>query len=88
MSTVAKKPSNLRANVMPTDGYVLTIDGKLKTRYETEQDAAAEGAKLKQRFPVIQVSVYDAAKGVYTPVAVPEAVSPTASAPADPAPNS
>ena len=73
MAEEAKKPVNMRANARPTDGYVLTVDGKLKARYETEQDAAAEGAKLKQRFPVIQISVYDAAKDVHTPVALPEA---------------
>jgi hypothetical protein len=70
MSEDAKKPVNMRANAKPSDGYVLTVDGKLKVRYETAKDAAAEGAKLKQRFPVIQVAVYDAAENVYTPVAL------------------
>ena len=54
MAEDAKKPVQIRADALPTDGYILTVDGKLKTRYETEQDAAAEAAKLKQRFPVIQ----------------------------------
>jgi hypothetical protein len=71
MSDETKRPTNLRANVMPTDGYVLTIDGKLKARYETEMEATAEGSKLKQRFPVIQVAVYDAAGRIYTPVDLP-----------------
>ena len=68
MAEDAKKLAQVRADAIPTDGYILTVDGKLKTRYETEQDAAAEAAKLKQRFPVIQVSVYDAAAGTYTAV--------------------
>lgn len=68
MAENAKKPAQIRADAIPTDGYILTVDGKLKTRYETEQDAAAEAAKLKQRFPVIQVSVYDAAARLYTTV--------------------
>jgi hypothetical protein len=68
MAEDAKKPAQVRADAIPTDGYILTVDGKLKTRYETEQDAATEAAKLKQRFPVIQVSVYDAAAGAYTAV--------------------
>ena len=63
-----RRPAQIRADAIPTDGYILTVDGKLKTRYETEQDAATEAAKLKQRFPVIQVSVYDAAAGTYTAV--------------------
>jgi hypothetical protein len=68
MAEDAKKPAQVRADAIPTDGYILTVDGKLKTRYETEQDATTEAAKLKQRFPVIQVSVYDAAAGTYTAV--------------------
>lgn len=63
-----KKPQNLRANAMPIDGFVLSVDGKLKTRYESSQDAATAAAKLKQSFPVIQVAIYDAAARVYTPV--------------------
>ena len=68
MTEDKKKPAPVRADAIPTDGYILTVDGKLKTRYETAQDAATEAAKLKQRFPVIQVSVYDAAAGTYTAV--------------------
>lgn len=63
-----KKPANLRANAMPTDGFVLAVDGKLKARYETAKEAMTAGAKLKQSFPVIQVAVYDAAARKYTPV--------------------
>jgi hypothetical protein len=68
MSQHTLKPENLRANAVPTDGYVLSVDGKLKAQYETANEAAAEGSKLKQRFPMIQVAVYDAAKRTYTPV--------------------
>jgi hypothetical protein len=67
-----KKPANLRANAMPVDGYVLSIDGKLKKRYDTSEAAMAAGAKLKQDFPVIQIAVFDAAARSYTPVALPE----------------
>jgi hypothetical protein len=63
-----KKPANLRADVMPTDGYLLSVDGKLKKRFETVDEAVAEGAKLKQSFPMIQVAIYDAAARVSTPV--------------------
>jgi hypothetical protein len=63
-----KKPANLRANAMPVDGYVLSVDGKLKMRYESAKDANAAGTKLKQSYPVIQVAVYDATERNYTPV--------------------
>ena len=75
MAQEVKRPTNPPANTRPTEGYVLTIDGKLKTRYETEKDAAAEAAKLKERFPVIQISVYDAAKDVHIPVGSTEAAA-------------
>ena len=64
----SKKPGNLPANVMPTGGFVLSVDGKLKTQYESENAAMAAGTKLKQSYPVIQVSVYDANARVYRPV--------------------
>ncbi len=67
-----KQPSNLRADVMPSDGYVLSIDGKLKTRFDNSEDAMTAGLKLKQKYPVIQVMVFDAAARIYTPVALPE----------------
>lgn len=67
-----KKPANLRANAMPIDGFVLSVDGKLKKRYETSEEAVTAGSKLKQDFPVVQVAVYDASERVYTPVALQE----------------
>lgn len=68
MSRDTMKPKNLPANAMPPDGYVLTVDGKPKTRYETQAEALAAGSKLKQKFPVIRVSVFEAVERVYTPV--------------------
>jgi hypothetical protein len=68
MSEVAKQPANTRADAIPTSGYVLSIDGKLKARYETSKEAMAAAEKLKQSFPVIHVEVYDAAEKKYTPV--------------------
>ena len=68
MSEDTKQPTNLRANALPTDGYVLSIDGKLKARYETSKEAMTAASKLKQSFPVIHVEVYDATERVYTPV--------------------
>lgn len=53
MTKAATKPANLRANAMPTDGYVLVVDGKLKTRFDSSEDAMTAGTKLKQSFPVI-----------------------------------
>lgn len=67
-----ERPGNLRADVMPNDGYVLSVDGKLKTRYQTFEEAMAAGLKLKQTYPVIQVAIFDATARSYVPVALPE----------------
>ena len=67
-----ERPKNPRADVMPDDGYVLAVDGKFKTRFETSDDAMSAGMKLKQTYPVIQVAIFDATAGSYTPVVLPE----------------
>lgn len=68
MNENTQMPKNLSANVMPSDGYVLTVDGKSKIRYETEAHALAAGAELKHRFPVVRVTVFDPIARVSTPV--------------------
>ena len=68
MTQATKKPANLSVNAMPTDGYVMAVDGKLKARYESERDAMTSASKLKQSYPVLQIAVYDAAKRTYTAV--------------------
>jgi hypothetical protein len=73
-----KRPSNLRANAVPVDGFVLSVDGKFKSRYDTSKDAMAAGTKLKQAYPVIQVAVYDAVGHSYTVVESPGQEKPQA----------
>lgn len=68
MKESEKKQTNLRANARPTDGYVLSVDGKLKQRYETSSEAVSAGEKLKERYPVIQVAIFNAAEQTYTSV--------------------
>jgi len=66
-----KRPTNPRADVMPKEGFVLTVDGKMKAIYETEPEATAAAARLKQHFPVIRVAVYDATAQSYTLLTAP-----------------
>jgi hypothetical protein len=65
------KPAGLRADAMPIDGYVLSVDGKLKARYETSEEATMAASKLKRDYPVIQVAVYDATTRIRTVVETP-----------------
>ena len=54
------RPKNPSANVLPTEGYVLEIDGKFKSEYKTSDAAMKAGLELKKKFPHVQVKVYDA----------------------------
>jgi len=49
-----------RADLAPSHGFVLEIDGRMKKQFETESDARTEALQLKSRFPMLQVKVYDA----------------------------
>jgi hypothetical protein len=68
MRSEGKRPENLAAKAIPTEGYVLSVDGKLKTRYDSAEAAFAAATKLKQSYPVIQAAVYDAVAHTYTTV--------------------
>ncbi|MDA9509280.1 hypothetical protein XI09_32510 [Bradyrhizobium sp. CCBAU 11386] len=57
-----------RADVAPTDGFSLVVDGHFKTRYDSETAAREAGAELLGRFPMLQILVYDAATGVRSPL--------------------
>ena len=71
MISDSRPPENLKANRIPSDGYLLRVDGKFKTRYETAQEAANAGEKLKINFPVVQVAIFDATTRTLTPVELP-----------------
>lgn len=58
----------VRADIPPTDGFVLTVDGHFKTKYETAKAAEEAGRALKAKFDRIQVQIYDAATGIRTPL--------------------
>jgi hypothetical protein len=68
----ATKPKNPRANALPTDGFVLQIDGKFKTEYETAAQATKAGLELKTKYPFLQVIVYDAKERTRTLVGATE----------------
>lgn len=67
-----KRPKNLKANVLPTDGYGLEVDGRVKSQYETAEAAAKAGLELKQKYPQIQVKVFDAKERTRTAVELPQ----------------
>jgi len=66
------RPKNPSANILPSEGYVLEIDGKFKTEYVTSEEASKAGLELKKKFPYIQVKVYGAKERTRTVVELPE----------------
>jgi hypothetical protein len=63
-----KRPRNLRGDAFPVEGFAVTVDGKIKSQYPDLADAMKVGLALKTKFPVIQVTIYDAAAKTRTPV--------------------
>ena len=74
MNKTSEKPAIPRADAMPVDGYVLSVDGKLKTKFETPEAALAMAVKIKQAYPVLHVQVFDAQARSYTPVLLPDPI--------------
>ena len=68
-----KRPRNLRGDALPTEGFALTVDGKIKSQYPALADAMKVALELKRKFPVLQVEVYDAAAKTRTAVELPAA---------------
>jgi hypothetical protein len=46
------------ASELPTTGYALEVDGRLKTEFETKEGARTGAQELKKRFPMLWVKVY------------------------------
>ena len=68
----ATRPKNPPANLPPTEGYALEIDGKIKSEYETSEEAMKAGLELKKKFPQVQVIVCGAKKQTRTLVGMTE----------------
>ena len=66
------RPKNTSASTIPSEGYVLEIDGKLKSEFQTSEAAMKSGLELKKKYPQIQINVYDAKERARTLVALTE----------------
>ena len=45
---------------LPTSGYALEVDGRLKAEFTTRDGARTGAEELKKRFPMLQIRIYDA----------------------------
>jgi hypothetical protein len=66
-----KRPRNLKANLLPTEGYGLEVDGRVKAQYDSAEAATKAGLELKKKYPFIQVYVFDAKERTRTAVVMP-----------------
>jgi len=48
------------ARELPTSGYALEVDGRLKAEFATRDGAKTGAEELKKRFPMLRVRIYDA----------------------------
>ena len=46
------RPKNPSANVLPTEGFVLEIDGKFKSDYKTSADAMKAGSGIEEKISI------------------------------------
>jgi hypothetical protein len=67
-----KRPKNLPANAILTEGYGLEVDGKMKSQHASSDAAFKAGLELKSKFPVVQVKVLDAKAQTRTIVELPK----------------
>ena len=72
MNEPEKRPRNPRGDALPTKGFGVAVDAKIKSEYDTVEAAFKAGLEIKRKFPAVQVIVYDAEKGTRSPVESPE----------------
>jgi hypothetical protein len=64
-----RQPRNAqRADIIPTEGFAMVVDGKLKGNFADEHAARAAGEKLLEKYPMLRVEVYNAETRVRTKV--------------------
>jgi hypothetical protein len=54
-----QQPRNIqRADIVPTIGYAIVVDGHFKTQFSDE--SAAKKKELLSNYPMLQIEIYDA----------------------------
>ena len=62
----AQPRTTTRADLVPTEGFGLEVDGRMKMVFPTLQAALKRAHDLKAEFPMLQIKVYDAAEKTST----------------------
>jgi hypothetical protein len=57
-----QQPRNIqRADIVPTIGYAIVVDGHFKTQFSDESAAKKAAKELLSSYPMLQIEIYDAA---------------------------
>ena len=55
------QPRNIqRADIAPSDGYALVVDGHFKTHFAEKDVAKKAATELLAKYPMLQIEIYDA----------------------------
>ena len=55
------QPRNIqRADIAPSEGYALVVDGHFKTQFAEKGAAMKAATELLGKYPMLQVEIYDA----------------------------
>ncbi len=62
-----QRPRNIqRADIVPTIGYAMVVDGHFKTQFSDEGAALKAAKELLASYPMLKVEIYDASAKVRT----------------------
>lgn len=67
IETEPPKPAR-RADVISSDGYAIVVDGIFKNEFESDAAARKAARGLLDKYPMLRVEIYEAAKKVRTRV--------------------
>ena len=61
LSVEDPQPRNIqRADIAPSEGYALVVDGHFKTQFAEKVAAMKAATELLAKYPMLQVEIYDA----------------------------
>jgi hypothetical protein len=72
VSSATIRPKNPSANLLPSEGYALEVDGKLKSEFGTPEEAMKAGLELKKKYPHIRINIFGAKERTRTLVVLPD----------------
>ena len=56
-----RQPRNIqRADIVPSSGYAIVVDGHFKTQFSEEGAANKAAKELLASFPMLQIEIYNA----------------------------